>query len=304
MRQNAVEYASPGAIVIASGPDVITKIAPRLRAAPGIGFLDRTAIDHEWVGGSVSIHLIATQEASDIADCHVSEPVNKRIAGFINEFVDPAGLKALGHEDIDVRRHDRTFSTLVVETSAAFCACKHPSVRGDHFRLGVRIASPNQTRLGRVQRVGRDRACRHPGRKREGGDARSIRYEFGAGSAGDRLAIVSRNRNIEQQAMVARQDVALPTDPRDNVTPAHKVTVTHLRERFGIIGPGSIVEELEAALVAAIDQLNEQPSAGIFHVNRFEKLHVGLECYATGCIDGRLVEVDNKGVLRGFRVYA
>ncbi len=71
-----------------------------------------------------------------------------------------------------------------------------------------------------------------------------------------------------------------------------------MRQGYGIITSGRVVEKLQLTLVAAIAITKKEPMASARTVEGFQNTYIGREFDASIGIDGCLVEVDHAGLRR------
>ena len=198
--------------------DEVADAAAGLRAAPGIGLLDRAAVQRSGLAALVSFVL---QEADEVAHRDMAEAQHQRIAGRCRR----------------ARRSSRSSKPSVDEdvVSEAMIACSHAAARR-------RCGAARRCRQTRQRHVGRDpsrgavgvapprqharRGCRA---RRSGYRARRDLAGLSGssstpGSYGDELdairPVIGRRRrvatgSVEQHAAIAGIEVALPGEPAD-----------------------------------------------------------------------------------------
>ena len=220
-------------------------------------------------------------------------PSTSGSSGLVDQLVDPAGLEAGGNVDVRVRRHDGALGALIVETAAAFDAGELP-VLGGHGDASIgRVAPARQAGLGGVARYGWMAAGRDPAAQRIRRNARLIGDELDAHRPGHRPAVVGGDGQVEDLPPIAGKQVALPGEPGDRVAAPHQEAVAGVGQTPRVVGAGRIVEELQAALVAAVGPVEEQPPVAGLHVDRLQQQEIGRELHEPARIPRRLVDVDD-----------
>ena len=167
----------------------------------------------------------------------------------------------------------------------------------------VGIAPARQAGPGGIERDGGIAARRGPAAQRIDGDARLIGDELHPDRPGDRLAVVGGDRHVEHLPPVAGQQVALPGEPGDRVAAPHEEAVAGVRQSPRVVGAGRVVEELQAALVAAVAPVEEQAPVAALHVDRLQQREVGGELHEPARVPRSLVDVDDGRLCLGCGVH-
>ena len=107
-----------------------------------------------------------------------------------------------------------------------------------------------------------------------GGDAGVVDHELGADGAGDRLTVQARDWQSHRQAARAGAYVALPAGPDDGVASPHQEAVAGVFRRGRSVVVNGVVEELEAAHVAAIVDVVKDAAVAAFQVDGLEHVDV------------------------------
>ena len=289
MRQRAVEHLAFLGIRIEAAIDEVADAAPGLRAAPGVGLLDRP----DRVGDARRVLLAEAEVADEVAHRDMAEPEHQRVAPGVDQLVDPARLEALLDIEVPVGRMDADLSALVVLSFAALDHGEGPVGRGDLDALAVGIASPGQSRLCRVERDGRMAPRRRAARKRQpvgagGGDGVFLQHR-----AGDRFAVFGRDGKGHQHAAVARHQVALPRAPHHGVAASEQEAVARMRQRVRVVGARPVVEELQHPHVAAVAKVVEQALVAARRVGRLQDHEIGGEFHQPLGVDGGVFDVEH-----------
>ena len=76
---------------------------------------------------------------------------------------------------------------------------------------------------------------------------------------------------------IAGQDVALPRHHHHRVAAAHEEAIAGVAQAARVVGAGSIVEELQAALIAAVGKLQQHRSVAPCRINGTQQEEVQRE---------------------------
>ena len=132
--------------------------------------------------------------------------------------------------------------------------------------------------------------------------------QFVADNAGDRRSVgIAGNGDLHRHAVVAGSNVRLPAEPDDGVTLLLHEAVAGLGQRIDVAGirrtTGNVgVDERKAALVAAIDDVEEQHAVCLAAISRPQDVDVGgILDHALG-IFRRERDVLDHGVRRQLRI--
>src|SRR5262249_33883590 len=118
MRKDAVEYLASAGVGVEPAINEIADAAPGLRAAPGVGPVDRPDLH--------GIFARVAQKADEIADRRMPQTEHQRIAAGVDQLVNPARLEPSRDMDIRVGRDERLLGALVIKAGPAFAPCEAP----------------------------------------------------------------------------------------------------------------------------------------------------------------------------------
>ena len=134
---------------------------------------------------------------------------------------------------------------------------------------------------------------RRPPAERERRAAGLIGNELDADRARYGAPVVGGHRQIEKLSAVTGQQVAMPGEPGNRIASPHQEAVAGVIRIARVVGPRSVVEELQATLVAPVGPIEEEPPVALGHVDRLQQQEVTGEVHEPARIPRRLDEVDN-----------
>ena len=223
----------------------------------------------------------------------MAQAQNQRIAGLVNQLVDPAGLEPARQVDVGVGLNDRVLGTLKVEADAGLDARELPGLRRDLDALVVGVAAPRQPRLRCIARDRRVAAGGDPATQGQRGLAFLGNDELGPHRAGERRGTVGRDGQVHRHAAVARQQVSLPGAPHHRVAAAEQVAVAGVLQRRRVVAGRRVAKVLHRPLVAAVAVVEEEPPVSACRIGRLQDAEVGGELDQAVPIARRLVQIDD-----------
>ena len=250
-----------------------------------------------------AVRLAGLQEAHEVAHRDVAEAQHQRVAC-------PRRPARRSSPARSLSGYECARPTGTIAYSAPWLSSPlPPSTRaniqasgGTGMRASPGVAPPRQARLARVERHRRMAARGGAARQRHGRDAVLVGDVFDAHLARDRLAVVGRHRHVEQEAMVAGQQIGLPSGPGERIAAPHHEAVAGMRGRARIVGAHRVVEELQAADVAAIAPVEEQPAVALRRIDGLQDRDIGRRSApARPASTGGLVEIDDARLRRRLR---
>ena len=145
-------------------------------------------------------------------------------------------------------------------------------------------------------------AHRRTATERECCDPRPVGDVLGSDEPGQRPAAFARDRQVEQQPPVPRQQIALPSEPNDGVAAAHQVTVAGVRQGARVVGRGRVIEELQHSLVAAVAVIEKETAVAESRIDRLQDREIAGEMDEPLAISWRLIEIGDAALSGGGRV--
>ena len=266
MGEQAVEHAAALGVGVEAVVDIVANGAPGLRAAPAIGFFNRS---QQGVSG-----FRVAQKRDEIAHRGMAEAEHQRGGAGVDQFVDPAGGEAAVDVEMRARGHQSGVGALHVQTDAAFEAGEAP-IRARHDlarRMGVlpacqrRLLSRHHFVAARRCPAGQRQNC-HP-------LAPDI---FDAHDALHGAPALHRHRQVEQHPPIARQQVALPGAPDHRIAAAQEKAVAGMRGGLRIVAGARVVEIDQCPLVAAVAPVEENSAIAARGIDRAEDCDVAGE---------------------------
>ena len=248
-----------------AGPRIVAAAAERrIRRALGIGAL-------------------VAQERHDVPGGCETHAHHLRRRGIVPQFVDRDRLElpAGGHQP------DRP---AVLEAPAA----------GGNFGAGVALARAHgEPRHRRVERGG---GIVELGQLRAGAVARA-ELELLADAAHDLLAVLGRHRKARGDAAIGLRSIWVPARPHDGVAAAQREAEAGIEDGAGIVVVRrGFVDACQQGFAAAIVHLVEDDAIAAAGIERTQDEEIGLVFDEAARIARRLVEIDDRLVLRRLRI--
>jgi hypothetical protein len=125
-----------------------------------------------------------------------------------------------------------------------------------------------------------------------------VRRERDADDAGDRLAAVAGDRDVDPHAVRPLADVELPADPREGEPEPHQKLVAEIGIALGIRRGAAAIERADRGPVAAVRHFDQHAAVAASRIFRTNDIPVGRELHASGRRAGSLVEVDDHSIAR------
>lgn len=248
------------------------------------------------------------QKCSEIARGGKTEPEHQRVFCPVRQFIKPAGLEAGRIANPDIADHDRL---IILARSERPIRIRNQGARlvladadGQRRQETVGERFPVVGVDGRIRLAG----DREPAALQRQRCRRAQRGQFIAHRPGDRRAVGSGcDRDLHRHAIVAGNHVRLPAEPDQRVTLllheaiagfGHRVDVADIDRSAGNVG----VEQHKAALVAAVEDVEEQHTIGLRAIGRPQNFDIGrIFDHAPGVLR-RSGEVLDHGIGRRLRV--
>ena len=224
--QRAVEHHAPGLVHVQGLPQHVLDHAARLGDAedqrrfgvrrPGLG---------QGVGRTGRVGGLEPEERDGVADRGEPEPDDAWILRRVDDLVDQPGLEPGDVEHVLGIRDQ----PLAIETGKA------PVVARDLGARRVRLGAHGQARIRRGQGGGRVAARIAPHERRAAGPAAD--HELCGHCSGDRRAVLGRDRQLDLQAAIARQNVPVPSGPEQAVALLEQEAVAGIGTTGRIVVP-------------------------------------------------------------------
>ncbi len=275
VRQHAIEHARPFGGLVESAIDELPDGATGLRATPG---QRRADAGLPALRQRVGRTALAAQHAHEVSYEKKAEIEYQRVLRDVAQLVDPPWLEAAGEQQMGVGRHDAGLAVGPIAASdrtARLDACQGPGTARHDLRVTPRVAPAGEHGFIAVLRVRREAAGRGLGAQRKAADAGRVGNEFRTDGCAQRLAVVPCRRHLEHLPAVAGQHVRLPCRADEHMAAAHQPSVAGVDARSRVVGRGGVVEELQAALVAPVEKLEEQGAAAERQIDRLQDPDVG-----------------------------
>ncbi len=127
--------------------------------------------------------------------------------------------------------------------------------------------------------------------------------EFLADAADDRLAVLGRDREARGDAAVRLRSIGIPARPHDGVAAAEREAEAGIEDGAGIVVVRrGLVDARQQGFAAAIVHLVEDDAIAPAGIERTQNEEIGLVFDEAPRIARRLVEIDDRLVLRRLRI--
>ena len=143
--------------------------------------------------------------------------------------------------------------------------------------LRSRIGAPAQRRACRIKRNRRIASRRRLCTERHLMTSMLRRDEFGADRSSDGRALMCGHRNVQQQATITRQQIALPSHPDNRVTPLHEVSIAGMGFVQRVIAARGYVEKLQRPLVASVTVIVKKSAVSLVRIHWAQNAEVRLK---------------------------